>query len=65
MGRRKASERNIRKLIKISDGKSYAIILPIETVRTFGWRDHEKLHLTIDAKRQRITVEALPRERQR
>jgi hypothetical protein len=61
MSRRKAEERNLRILFKRAAGKSYALTLPREIVRAFGWDIHRELQLKIDDKRQRITVEASPR----
>ena len=57
MARRKLSERNVRSLFKLAGGKSYALTLPIEVVRAWGWQDRQKLKLTIDEKKKRIIVE--------
>ena len=57
MARRKKEERNVRSLFKLAGGKSYAITLPIEVVREWGWQDRQKLKLTIDDKKKRITIE--------
>jgi DNA primase len=57
MARRKLADRNVRSLFKLAGGKSYAITLPIETIREWGWRDRQKLRLTIDEKKKRIIVE--------
>jgi precorrin-4 methylase len=57
MARRKREERNVRSLFKLAGGKSYAITLPIEVVREWGWQDRQKLKLTIDDKKKRIVVE--------
>ena len=57
MARRKLEERNVRSLFKLAGGKSYAITLPIEVVRSWGWQDRQKLKLTIDEKKKRIVVE--------
>jgi hypothetical protein len=43
MARNKLEDRNIRKLTKIAGGSSYAITLPIEYVREFGWKERQKL----------------------
>jgi hypothetical protein len=58
MARRKADERNVRSLFKLAGGRSYAITLPIETLRAWKWDDHHELSLKIDDKRQRIVIEA-------
>ncbi len=47
----------MRSLFKLAGGKSYAITLPIEVVRSWGWQDRQKLKLTIDEKKKRIIVE--------
>jgi len=57
MARRKLEERDIRSLFKLAGGKSYAITLPIEVIREWGWRDRQKLKLTVDEKKKRIVVE--------
>ncbi|MDC1205375.1 AbrB/MazE/SpoVT family DNA-binding domain-containing protein [Candidatus Pacebacteria bacterium] len=43
MGVNKFEDRNIRKLTKIAGGASYGVTLPIEYVREFKWREHQKL----------------------
>ncbi|MHB8913820.1 MAG: AbrB/MazE/SpoVT family DNA-binding domain-containing protein [Minisyncoccota bacterium] len=55
-GRRKREDENIRSLIRMSNGKSYAVTLPIAVVREFGWEKRQKLELTVDAKKKRITI---------
>ena len=57
MARRTLGERNVRTLFKIAGGKSYAITLPIEVVRAWGWRERQKLQLTVDEKKKRIIVQ--------
>lgn len=57
MARRKLEERNVRSLFKLAGGKSYALTLPIEVVRDWGWQNHQKLKLTIDQKNKRVIVE--------
>ncbi len=57
MARRKSEERNVRSLFKLAGGKSYAITIPIETVREWDWQERQKLKLTIDEKKKRIIVE--------
>ncbi len=42
MGRRKLSDKNIRKLSKIG-GKSIGVTIPIEMVRKLGWRSKQKV----------------------
>lgn len=54
--RKTTKEKNIRKLTKIAGGSSYAITLPIDVVRRWGWRNKQKLQLEIDDKKQTIKV---------
>jgi hypothetical protein len=56
MVRPKKEDENIRTLTKFAYGKSYGITLPKDTLRAFGWEEHQKLDLTIDAKKQRIII---------
>jgi hypothetical protein len=57
MARRKAAERDVRSLFKLAGGKSYAITIPIEVVRSWGWQERQKLKLTIDDKKHKIGIE--------
>ena len=57
MARRKIEDREVRSLIKMSGGKSYAVTLPIDVIRRWGWQKGQKLQLTVDEKKRRITVE--------
>jgi len=41
MSRRKLEDNLIRKIIK--NGDSYSIIIPIELVREFGWKEKQKV----------------------
>jgi bifunctional DNA-binding transcriptional regulator/antitoxin component of YhaV-PrlF toxin-antitoxin module len=61
MARKKPEERNIRSVFTTGMGKSFALTLPIETLRAWGWRERQQLTLKIDDAKKRITVEALPR----
>ena len=54
MGRR--VNPNIRKITKLSNGRSYGITLPIKVVREFKWRERQKVELEIDRKRKRIII---------
>jgi len=47
----------VRKLTKLGGGRSYGIILPIEAIRTFGWKERQKLVVTIDKARKRFIIE--------
>jgi bifunctional DNA-binding transcriptional regulator/antitoxin component of YhaV-PrlF toxin-antitoxin module len=52
----KSGEGSIRKLTKIAGGSSYAITLPIEVVRRWGWKDRQKLELFVDERTKTIHV---------
>ena len=43
---------NIRKITKLSGGKSYGITLPIQAMRKFRWKERQKLELEIDEKKK-------------
>jgi hypothetical protein len=58
MPRRKSSERNTRSIFSIAGGKSYAITLPLETLRAWNWDAGMELTLKPDDKRQRFVIEA-------
>ena len=55
MARRKLEERNVRKLIKGTNG-SYSITLPIEAIRALDWQKSQKLVVDVDTRRGRIIV---------
>jgi len=57
MARRKINDANIRSLTKISNGKSYVITLPINIIRKWRWKNHQKLQLKIDERKKRIIIE--------
>ena len=57
MSRRKTEERDIRSLFKMAGGRSYAVTLPVDVVRSFKWQEKQKLQLTIDEKKKRIIIE--------
>ena len=54
--RRISSEKNIRKITKIAGGSSYAITLPIDVVRRWGWRERQKVELVINEKKKTIKI---------
>lgn len=58
MPRRKLNQRSIRKLTKMSGGKSYGITLPIEMVRELKWKKRQKLVVTKRGKK--LTIEDWP-----
>jgi len=55
MSRNKFEERNVRKLNK-TGGTSYSVVLPIEFIREFGWREHQKVVVRKDG-RERLVIE--------
>jgi len=56
MARRKLGERNIRSLTRYAGGKSYMITLPIDIIRKWKWQHRQKLELSFNHKKKRITV---------
>jgi len=55
MARRKLEDRNIRKLAKGANG-SYHLTLPIEAIRSLGWRKSQKLIVEVDEQQQQERV---------
>lgn len=53
MPTQKTQNRNVRKLTKIA-GKSFGLTLPIELVRSLGWKAHQKL--TVSPKGKKLVV---------
>ncbi len=41
--------------LTVTGGKSYSIVLPVEFVRHLGWRERQKLDVTLDGDRIVIT----------
>jgi len=56
MGRHKNP--NIRKITKLSGGKSYGITLPILIMRKLKWRERQKVVVKLRGKK--ITIEDWP-----
>ncbi|MCD6149549.1 hypothetical protein J7J13_02045 [bacterium] len=56
MGRKKVENRNVRKLAKVGGGTTYAITLPIDTIRLFGWKEKQKMIIETDKARKRIII---------
>ena len=46
MGRRKLSEKNIRKLTRSGGGKSIGLTLPIEMMRSLKWKEKQRVKIT-------------------
>lgn len=44
MARSKKEEREVRKLTKVGK-KSFAVTIPIEIVRTLGWREKQRVKI--------------------
>lgn len=57
MARRKIQDRNIRSLNKVSNGKSYTVTIPIDVVRRWRWKNHQKLFLRTNEKKRQIIIE--------
>jgi len=57
MGRKKVENRNVRKLAKVGGGATYAITLPIDAIREFGWKEKQKLVIKIDKNNKRFIIE--------
>ncbi len=55
MSRKKLEERNIRKLTK-TGGVTYYVTLPIEAIRSLGWKKTQKLMVEVDERRERIII---------
>jgi len=49
--RRKLENRNIRKITKVAGGSSFSITLPIEMVRKLGWRERQKVVVSLRGKK--------------
>lgn len=54
--RRKIEEHNVRKITKVAGGASYAVTLPIDVIRRWGWRDKQKVVIETDEKTQTIKI---------
>jgi len=55
MGRRKLEQQNIRKITKLSGGRSYGIIIPIDIIRKLKWKERQKVVVRLRGKK--ITIE--------
>lgn len=55
MGTKPAGEENVRKLQKTGEDRaSYMVTLPKEYIKKLGWREHQKVVVTLDGKEIRI-----------
>lgn len=59
-GRRKSENENIRSLTKTGGGRTYTISLPVAVVREFGWKERQKLTLTVNRKSRTILIKDWP-----
>jgi hypothetical protein len=57
MPRRPKAEENIRSLTKLAGGRSFAITLPLDLVRKWGWDVRMELRLRVDEKTRQIIIE--------
>ncbi len=44
---RNLSEKNIRKITKIGKGQTMGVTLPIEIVKKLGWKEHQKVVVSV------------------
>lgn len=51
MNKRAVGNTRERKLSKVASGYSYSITLPIEFVRHLGWRERQKLDITLEGEK--------------
>lgn len=63
LANRKDGQQNVRSLTKTGGGRSYTVSLPAAIVREFHWQERQKLELTFDRKRRRITISDWPRKK--
>ncbi len=52
----KKNSKPVRKLTKIGGGKSYAIALPRAAIKRFGWKERQKLTVTVDLKNKKLVI---------
>ena len=50
MLKRSLTEKPVRKLTRMGGGRSLGITLPIEFIRKLGWRERQKLTITLRGK---------------
>ncbi len=55
-GRRAEVNSDIRSLTKVSGGASYAITLPRAVIKSFKWKERQKLKLDVNEKTKTITI---------
>lgn len=47
MEKRTIENTRVRKLSKVASGSSYSVTLPIEFIRYLGWKERQKLDITL------------------
>ena len=52
----KKNSKPVRKLTKVGSGKSYAISLPHAVIKRFGWKERQKLTVTVDLKNKKLII---------
>jgi hypothetical protein len=57
MPRRPQKDRNTRTLTKLAGGRSYAITIPIDTLRAFGWEPGTELTVKADTTHHHLIIE--------
>lgn len=55
-GRRKLGKENIRSLSKVSSGKSYMVTLPKAMIKALGWKERQKLVVSMNKRTKRLTI---------
>lgn len=56
MSQTKKEERTTRKLQRVGRGRTYSITIPIEIIRSFGWKEKQKLVFEADKRRKVIKI---------
>lgn len=56
MARSKLENKNIRKLSKVGGGVTYAVTLPIDAIRDFGWREGQKVVVEVDKRNKLFRI---------
>ena len=60
--RNKLKNKVIRKLTKVGK-RSYAVVLPKEAIKSFGWKERQKLIVKINRKRKAIIIQDWEKEK--
>ena len=54
--KRNTGTKQVRKLTKVGGGRSYSVALPREVIRRFGWKERQKLTVTVDVKNRKLVI---------